>query len=107
MTDLDDIVDDLIMITRDLMSVSDRLFAYHKEKALQEIADFGQLQDKCEHEYDHNGECLKCDEPMSKWVEITKGECEELYKASEGHWLEYAWAIEAKLKEKNTWIFIR
>jgi hypothetical protein len=36
-----------------------------------------------------------------EWVEITKGECEELYKASEGHWLEYAWAIEAKLKEKN------
>jgi hypothetical protein len=65
MTNLDDIVDDLIMITRDLMSVSDRLFAYHKELALQEIADFGQLQDKCDHAYDHNGECLKCDEPMS------------------------------------------
>ena len=36
-----------------------------------------------------------------QWVEITKGECDELFRAASDH-IEYAWAIEAKLKEKNT-----
>jgi hypothetical protein len=25
---------------------------------------------KCEHEYDHNGECLKCDEPIGEYMKI-------------------------------------
>ena len=36
-----------------------------------------------------------------EWVEITKGECDELFRAASDH-IEYAWAIEAKLKEKNS-----
>ena len=100
MTDIQKLVEGYIK--REFNLSLDDLHKVSQEKALQEISDFGQLQDKCDHEYDHNGECLKCDEPMSEWVEITKGECEDLYKASEGHWLEYAWAIEAKLKEKNS-----
>jgi len=36
-----------------------------------------------------------------EWVEITKGECDELFRAASDH-IEYAYAIEAKLKEKNT-----
>jgi hypothetical protein len=40
------------------------------------------------------------DKPKHEWVEITKGECDELFRASSDH-VEYAWAIEAKLKEKN------
>lgn len=36
-----------------------------------------------------------------EWVEITKGECDELFRAASDH-VEYAFAIEAKLKEKNT-----
>jgi hypothetical protein len=39
--------------------------------------------------------------PKREWVEITKGECDELFRAASDH-VEYAWAIEAKLKEKNT-----
>jgi len=35
-----------------------------------------------------------------QWVEITKGECDELYEQEKDH-VQYAWAIEAKLKEKN------
>jgi len=77
------------------------------EDALQEIADFGQLQDKCDHEYDHNGECLKCDEPMSEWVGLTD---EEIYKRRiSGLYLRslgYSWNCQeeeqSKLKEKNT-----
>ena len=38
---------------------------------------------------------------QSEWVEITKGECDELFRAASDH-IEYAYAIEAKLKEKNT-----
>ena len=37
----------------------------------------------------------------NEWVEITKGECDELFRAASDH-IEYAYAIEAKLKEKNT-----
>jgi hypothetical protein len=37
-----------------------------------------------------------------EWVEITKGECQELLEKAEGHWLEYGWLIDAKLQEKNT-----
>ena len=36
-----------------------------------------------------------------EWVEITKGECDELFRAASDH-IEYAYAIEAKLKEKNS-----
>ena len=39
--------------------------------------------------------------PEREWVEITKGECDELFRAASDH-IEYAYAIEAKLKEKNT-----
>ena len=36
-----------------------------------------------------------------EWVEITKGECDELFRAASNH-IEYAYAIEAKLKLKNS-----
>jgi hypothetical protein len=36
-----------------------------------------------------------------EWVEITRGECDELFRQAADH-VEYAWAVEALLKEKNT-----
>jgi hypothetical protein len=101
MTDIQILVD--AYLKREFNLSLEDLHKISQDKALQEIADFGQLQDKCNHEYDHNGECLKCDEPMSEWVGLTEKEMIELNRnyCYCSRW-EAMTAIEAKLKEKNT-----
>lgn len=39
--------------------------------------------------------------PKREWVEITKGECDQLFKTASDH-IEYAFAIEKRIKELNT-----
>ena len=109
MTDIQKLVE--AYIKREFNLSLDDLHKISQEKALQEIADFGQEQDKCAHEYDHNGECLKCDEPMSEWVPMTDEEIHDIvYEQVAGYIVQpnpslgfrVAANIEAKLKEKNT-----
>jgi len=74
-------IDDLIIVSRALNAVIDNLCKVSQEQALQEISDFGQLQDR-------------------QWFGLTNEEIDPLFDLAIDR-LDFARAIEAKLKEKN------